>query len=105
MDNSDLMKIIGGNAWAKGGQTLTLSNGKTYFLDSVGKRLRNIDDPYDSIDIEQMLQMKETPEYPTLDVREDSIVMKCKCGKWMFVNPDWKKDNGPNRPSRAFRKG
>jgi hypothetical protein len=100
MDKDDLMRTVRGKEGEQGGQTLTLSNGKTYFLDAVGKRLRNVDDPSDSIDIEQLVHINEHPVYPKLDVRDDSIRMECKCGKWLFVNPLWKKAYRPDYPSR-----
>ena len=100
MENDDLMRIVRGKDWVQEGLTLTLSNKKTYFLDAVGKRLRNVNDPYDSIDIEQLLQIREYNAYPKLDVRDDSIVMECKCGKWLFVNPKWRRASRQNYPFR-----
>ena len=100
MEKDDVMRIVRGKDWVQEGLTLTLSNKKTYFLDAVGKRLRNVNDPYDSIDIEQLLRIKESPVYPKLNVRDDSIVMECKCGKWLFVNPKWKRTFRPNYPFR-----
>jgi len=59
MEKDDLMRLARGRDWVPEGLTLTLSNKKTYFLDAVGKRLRNVNDPYDSIDIEQLLRIRE----------------------------------------------
>src|SRR5512135_610484 len=96
MEKDDLMRIVRGKNWVQERLTLTLSNKKTYFLDAVGKRLRNVNDPYDSIDIEQLLRIREYNASPKLDVRNDSIVMECKCGKWLFVNPRWRRANRHN---------
>jgi hypothetical protein len=101
METDDLMRIVRGKNWVQEGLTLTLSNKKTYFLDAVGKRLRNVNDPYDSIDIEQLLRIKEYDASPKLNVRHDSIVMECKCGKWLFVNPRWRRTNKQNYPFRG----
>ena len=100
MEKDDLMRIVRGKDWVQEGLTLTLSNKKTYFLDAVGKRLRNVNEPYDSIDIEQLLRIREYNDGPKLDVRDDSIVMECKCGKWLFVNPKWRRTSRQNYPFR-----
>ena len=65
MEKDDLMRIVRGKDWVQEGLTLTLSNKKTYFLDAVGKRLRNVNDPYDSIDIEQLLRIREYNAIPS----------------------------------------
>ena len=105
METDDLMRIVRGKDWVQEGLTLTLSNKKTYFLDAVGKRLRNVNDPHDSIDIEQLLRIREYDACPKLDVRSDSIVMECKCGKWLFVNPRWKRTYRTNYPFWKPSKG
>jgi hypothetical protein len=48
MENYDVKRIATGETWWQR-PTLTLSNGKTYFLDIAGKRLRNVEDPLDGI--------------------------------------------------------
>jgi len=105
MEKDDLMRIVRGKDWIQEGLTLTLRNKKTYFLDAVGKRLRNVNDPFDSIDIEQMLKIHESRTYPTLDVRDDSILMECRCGKWLFIDPKWKRTNGQCYPFKRQVQG
>jgi len=99
------MRIARGNDWVQEGPTLTLSNKETCFFDAVEKRLRNVNDPFDLIDIEQLLRIREYNVYPKLDARDDSILMECKCGKWLFVNPKWKRASRQNYPFRRLFHG
>jgi hypothetical protein len=91
MANTDMLRIAGNRVEEQMSRTVTISNGKTYYLDTIAKRLRNVDNYFDSIDIEHMLKGREGRVQPKLIVRDDSIILDCKCGKMLFVNPEWKR--------------
>ena len=91
MEGKDMVRIVGDRVEEQRNQTVTLCNGKTYYLDTIAKRLRNVEDYFDSINIEYMLKGREGRVEPRLIVREDSIILDCKCGKMLFVNPEWKR--------------
>ena len=93
MEGNDMIKTVGDRVEEQRKNTVQLSDGKRYYLDTINKRLRNVDNYCDAIDIEYLLRMRgrRIDAEPKLIVREDSIILDCKCGKMLFVNPEWKR--------------